>query len=61
LTPGTIIVDGMNLYDGASDINRIRMELGMVFQSFNLFPHKTVLHNLTLAPIKLKKISPTAG
>jgi polar amino acid transport system ATP-binding protein len=54
---GTIIVDGMNLYDGAGDINRIRMELGMVFQSFNLFPHKTVLHNLTLAPIKLKKIS----
>ncbi|MDY0350319.1 MAG: amino acid ABC transporter ATP-binding protein [Desulfobulbaceae bacterium] len=54
---GTIIVDGMNLYDGASDINRIRMELGMVFQSFNLFPHRTVLHNLTLAPVKLKKIS----
>ncbi|HHO46974.1 MAG TPA: amino acid ABC transporter ATP-binding protein [Desulfobacteraceae bacterium] len=54
---GTIIVDGMNLYDRAGDINRIRMELGMVFQSFNLFPHKTVLHNLTLAPIKLKKIS----
>ncbi|MFA5716880.1 MAG: amino acid ABC transporter ATP-binding protein [Desulfobulbaceae bacterium] len=54
---GTIIVDGMNLYDSASDINRIRMELGMVFQSFNLFPHRTVLHNLTLAPVKLKKIS----
>jgi polar amino acid transport system ATP-binding protein len=54
---GAITVDGRDLYDGASDINRIRMELGMVFQSFNLFPHKTVLKNLTLAPIKLKKIS----
>jgi len=52
---GTITVDGMNLYDSTNDINRIRMELGMVFQSFNLFPHKTVLKNLTLAPIKLKK------
>ncbi len=55
---GNIIVDKMNLDDPANDINRIRMELGMVFQSFNLFPHKTVLKNLTLAPIKLKKIPP---
>jgi len=54
---GTIIVDNMDLDDQASDINRIRMELGMVFQNFNLFPHKTVLKNLTLAPIKLKKLS----
>jgi polar amino acid transport system ATP-binding protein len=54
---GTIVIDNMNLDDEANDINRIRMELGMVFQSFNLFPHKTVLKNLTLAPIKLKKIS----
>jgi polar amino acid transport system ATP-binding protein len=52
---GSIIVDGHNLYDPAEDINRIRMEMGMVFQSFNLFHHKTVLENLTLAPIKLKK------
>ncbi|MDH3328830.1 MAG: amino acid ABC transporter ATP-binding protein [Desulfobulbaceae bacterium] len=54
---GNIVVDSMNLDDEANDINKIRMELGMVFQSFNLFPHKTVLKNLTLAPIKLKKIS----
>ena len=54
---GSIIVDNMDLDDSANDINKIRMELGMVFQSFNLFPHKTVLKNLTLAPIKLKKIS----
>ena len=53
---GSIIVDGRNLYDPNADINAIRMELGMVFQSFNLFRHKTVLENLTLAPIKLKKI-----
>jgi len=54
---GSIIVDGHNLYDPAEDINRIRMEMGMVFQSFNLYKHKTVLENLTLAPIKLKKMA----
>ena len=54
---GRIIVDGQDVHDRTNDINKIRMELGMVFQSFNLFPHKTVLENLTLAPIKLKKIS----
>ena len=53
---GTIVVDGHNLHDPAEDINRIRMEVGMVFQSFNLFRHKTVLENLTLAPIKLKHL-----
>ncbi|MBU1040803.1 MAG: amino acid ABC transporter ATP-binding protein [Proteobacteria bacterium] len=51
---GTIIVDGYDINATTTDINRLRMELGMVFQSFNLFPHKTVLENLTLAPIKLK-------
>ncbi len=51
---GTIIVDGQDINDPKTDINKLRMELGMVFQSFNLFPHKTVLENLTLAPIKLK-------
>ncbi|ADW19444.1 amino acid ABC transporter ATP-binding protein, PAAT family [Desulfobulbus propionicus DSM 2032] len=51
---GTIIVDGHNLYGEGADINRIRMEVGMVFQNFNLFRHKSVLDNLTLAPIKLK-------
>jgi len=52
---GRIIVDGQNMMTRESDINRIRMEIGMVFQSFNLFHHKTVLQNLTLAPIKLRK------
>ncbi len=51
---GSIIVDGKNVMDPANDINIIRQELGMVFQCFNLFPHKSVLENLTLAPMKLK-------
>lgn len=54
---GTIIVDGQDINAPTTDINKLRMELGMVFQSFNLFPHKTVLENLTLAPIKLKGLS----
>ncbi len=54
---GTIIIDDRNLYGPQEDINSIRMELGMVFQSFNLFRHKSVLENLTLAPIKLKKMA----
>jgi len=54
---GSIIVDGHDINDPKTDINKLRMELGMVFQSFNLFPHKTVLENLTLAPIKLKGLS----
>nr|WP_320010870.1 amino acid ABC transporter ATP-binding protein [uncultured Desulfobulbus sp.] len=53
---GAIVVDGHNLYSADEDINQIRMEVGMVFQSFNLFKHKSVLDNLTLAPIKLKKM-----
>ncbi|MBI9073945.1 MAG: amino acid ABC transporter ATP-binding protein [Desulfatibacillum sp.] len=53
---GQLIVDGHNVCDLDEDINAIRMELGMVFQSFNLFPHKSVLDNLTLAPRKLRKI-----
>ena len=54
---GTIIVDGLDINAPTTDINKLRMELGMVFQSFNLFPHKTVLENLTLAPMKLKGMS----
>jgi polar amino acid transport system ATP-binding protein len=53
---GTIVVDGQDIYAKDNDINAIRMELGMVFQSFNLFPHKTVMQNLTMAPTRLKKI-----
>ena len=55
---GQIIVDGQDVHDPKNDINKIRQELGMVFQSFNLFPHKTVLENLTMGPIRLKKVPP---
>jgi polar amino acid transport system ATP-binding protein len=54
---GIIAVGGKNVNDPRNDINVLRMEMGMVFQSFNLFPHKTVLENLTMAPIKLKNVS----
>ena len=53
---GSILVDGFEVTSPQTDINKVRMELGMVFQSFNLFPHKTVLENLTMAPIKLKNV-----
>ena len=53
---GRIVVDGNEITDEKIDINRVRTELGMVFQNFNLFRHKTVLENLTMAPMKLKKI-----
>jgi polar amino acid transport system ATP-binding protein len=53
---GRIVVDGNDLTDKDCDINRVRMEVGMVFQNFNLFPHKRTLENLTLAPIKLRNM-----
>ncbi len=52
---GTITIDGEDLLDPKADINRLRAETGMVFQSFNLFPHKTVLENLTMAQISVRK------
>lgn len=55
-TSGDIIVDNMKL-DKHADINKIRENIGMVFQRFNLFPHMTVLENITLAPMKVRKIS----
>ncbi len=54
---GSIEVDGKDVLDPNANINAIRQELGMVFQSFNLFPHMTVLENLILAPMKLRRIS----
>jgi len=54
---GTMIVDGMDLSDPGTDITKVREEVGMVFQSFNLFPHKTVLENLTLAQRVVRKRS----
>jgi general L-amino acid transport system ATP-binding protein len=52
---GRIVVDGIELTDDIRDIHRIRSEIGMVFQSFNLFPHLTVLQNVTLAPRNVRK------
>ncbi len=55
---GAIIVKGKDINDPHENINLIRRNLGMVFQQFNLFPHKTVLQNLTMAPIKLLGLDP---
>ena len=52
---GTIIVDGIELGHDVRNIEKVRMETGMVFQQFNLFPHLTVLQNVTLAPIRVRK------
>ena len=54
---GKIFLDGVDLTDPAADLNRQRMKMGMVFQQFNLFPHMTVLKNLTMVPMLLKKES----
>ena len=56
-TGGEIIFEGSNIADKKVNIDEIRQKIGMVFQNFNLFPHKTVLENITLAPILLKKMS----
>lgn len=55
-TSGSVVVDGIDL-TGDSDINKAREEIGMVFQRFNLFPHMTVLQNITLAPIKVRNMA----
>ena len=54
---GSIIVQGQDIQSDENNINEMRQNLGMVFQQFNLFPHKTVLENLTLAPRHLRKLS----
>ena len=56
-TEGHIYIDGMDLMDKNTDINKIRERVGMVFQHFNLFPNMTVLDNLTLSPVMVKKES----
>lgn len=56
-TSGDIFVEGININDKGVDINKIREEMGMVFQRFNLFPHMKVIDNIMLAPIKVKKLS----
>jgi polar amino acid transport system ATP-binding protein len=54
---GSIIVDGLSLNDPATNPVKLRAKVGMVFQAFNLYPHMTVLRNITLAPMKVKRLS----
>ena len=54
ITGGEVIVDGYNISDQSTDINKVRQNIGMVFQHFNLFPHLSVIDNITLAPVELK-------
>ena len=56
-TSGSIMFEGLDITDPKCDINKHRQKIGMVFQHFNLFPHKTILENMTLAPIKVLKKS----
>jgi len=56
-TEGKIVFDGTDITDNKTDINIHRQKMGMVFQQFNLFPHMTILKNMTLAPMKLLKLS----
>ena len=53
-TSGQIFFDGLDITDPKTDINKVRQHMGMVFQHFNLFPHKTIMENITLAPVRLK-------
>lgn len=53
---GEIIVDGMVLHDKLTNVNKLRTEVGMVFQQFNLYPHRTALENIILAPMKVRKM-----
>lgn len=57
VTSGQILIDNQDITDPKVDINEVRQKVGMVFQHFNLFPHMTVLQNITLAPMKIKKLS----
>ena len=58
---GEIIVDGITITDPKTDINKVREEVGFVFQHFNLYPHLTVLENITLAPIQVRKMEVSAA
>jgi len=56
-TGGTVLFEGINITDPKTDIDLHRQKMGMVFQHFNLFPHKTILENITLSPVVLKKMT----
>ncbi len=58
LTSGKIVIDGFDITDKKTDINKVRENIGMVFQQFNLFPNMTVKKNIMMAPVELKKMTP---
>jgi len=60
ITSGEVVIDGKSLTDRGTDINAVRTEIGMVFQQFNLFPHMSVLENISLAPQKVRRLSDAA-
>ncbi len=55
---GRVLVRGVSVHEAKTDVDALRAEIGMVFQRFNLFPHKTVLENITLAPCKVRGLTP---
>ena len=57
ITSGHVLIEGLDTTDKSVNINKVRTEVGMVFQHFNLFPHKTVMENIMLAPLKVRKVS----
>lgn len=61
ITGGHVYIEGVDVTDPKTDINKIREEVGMVFQHFNLFPHMTTMENIMLAPMKVRKISKEAA
>ena len=61
ITEGHIYIEGLDITDPKNDVNALRMEVGMVFQNFNLFPHMTAIENIMLAPTKVRKISKEAA
>lgn len=61
ISAGEVFIDGVKINDPKTDINDIRREVGMVFQQFNLFPHMRVIDNITISPIKIRKMSQQAA
>ena len=61
ISGGEVVINGQDITDNKININKVRQEVGMVFQQFNLFPHKTVLENITMGPIKIRSTEKSAA